>query len=116
MNVAVTVMDENGCMSTETISIVLSDISEIDSDILNVEIMPNPASDYFTIHMDAIESLDLNINMTDISGKLVMNMNSKITRGASTITIDVADIQAGIYFLNLATEKGHITKKIIVQR
>ena len=113
---SVTVMDENGCMSTETISIVLSDISEIDSDILNVEIMPNPASDYFTIHMDAIESLDLNINMTDISGKLVMNMNSKITRGASTITIDVADIQAGIYFLNLATEKGHITKKIIVQR
>jgi len=112
----ITVMDENGCTWTESVSIIMTDVSDIDPLILEIEVMPNPASQYFTIELDANENLNMSIIMTDITGKKVHDMKTNISVGIKNITVDVDHLNTGIYLLNIATDNGHFNKKMVIQR
>jgi hypothetical protein len=57
---------------------------------------------------------DLRITLTDITGKIILRDNpSNIQQ--KVIQYDIRHLPTGIYFLTLTTEKGQITKKVIVE-
>lgn len=67
-------------------------------------IFPNPVKDVLTINYDkAISQIDV----YDVNGKLVKTFT---TVGS---TVNVSDLSAGVYMLNLQTEDGLIVKKIV---
>jgi len=66
----------------------------------------------------------LNVDASKLDGKITLNvysatgakMTSQTTHGGSLIHLDVSDLKAGIYFLNVANSKGvNINQKFIVR-
>ncbi|AWG26413.1 T9SS-dependent choice-of-anchor J family protein [Flavobacterium kingsejongi] len=68
-------------------------------------VFPNPATDIISItNHDAIAINSITI--TDLNGRIVKNTNS-------AEQINVSDLSAGVYMMNIASEQGTTVKKII---
>jgi len=70
----------------------------------NIDIFPNPVSDLLTIKTD--QKVE-NVSVYDISGK-----NSKVTILRDN-KVDVRNLPAGNYMINIETKEGKTTKKFI---
>ena len=97
-----------------SVGIIASDldgvsIQETMSEDGNVEVYPNPARDY----------IKLSANNCQLSAVRVYNvlgtMIEEIEINSNEIEINVSDYNPGIYFFNIQTEKGNVTKKIVVE-
>lgn len=76
---------------------------------LNVLLYPNPASHIVNIKPN--EGLVITaVNLYDISGKKV-NINL-----SDNSTLDVSNLSDGIYLLNIFSDNGSVTKKLIVKK
>ena len=82
------------------------DYQGVDENIVdNLTVYPNPANEF--IHVETNCELQ-RIDVYDVTGKLMI---------FSTKTeINVSDLESGIYFVNILTDKGCVTKKISVVR
>jgi hypothetical protein len=89
-----------GALSTETI--LLSAFS----------VYPNPSSDVFNINIKHIPSF--NLKVTDITGKTIIQRD-KVKNQNSTYTLDMSGYASGVYFLNINSEIGTATKKLILK-
>ena len=114
-NYQVTVLDANGCTVTTGATIVSTDVNDISSDVLSLSVGPNPASQLIHIKMVIKEMVEMKIHLIDIQGKSVMEINQEVTLGDQTISLDVASLHSGIYMINVITNRGHFTKRVIVQ-
>jgi hypothetical protein len=74
-------------------------------------VFPNPASNKIRIE-NASSTHIKEVDISDVNGKKIKSI-SFIEKENQ---IDVSDLEAGFYFLQVKTEKGIVTKKIIVQR
>jgi len=79
--------------------------SSTDLEELNVSVFPNPTSDFLTI---SGENLDYNYTILDLQGQKVRS--SAFSRNVS---IDMANLESGLYFVTILNEGNFITKKII---
>lgn len=76
----------------------------------NVLVYPNPAKDH--IQVKNLSELSLNhYIISDMTGKMVKSSACD----SETFMIDISEISAGLYTLQLATESGLIVRKIVVQ-
>ena len=74
---------------------------------LNCNIYPNPASDILTI---ATEANVEEIAIYDIYGRAVRQQVNETT---GQQVVDVADLETGVYFVNIKTENGNIVKRFV---
>ena len=76
-------------------------------------IYPNPSKDkVFVIQANNNENIQ-KIEMFDILGKSVKNVN--FDKNISNINIDVKNLQTGVYFVKTTTDKGIGTRKVIIK-
>lgn len=73
----------------------------------DLTIYPNPVNDYIHVETMCISSVQ-RIDLYDITGKLMIS--------STETEINVSELESGIYFVNILTEKGSVTKKISVVR
>jgi len=66
----------------------------------DIEIIPNPASDYLSLESDLLENKNLNYQLLDIQGKLIQ---SDQLDG----TINISSLSNGTYIIQLVDEKGN---------
>jgi hypothetical protein len=72
---------------------------------------PNPFSDKLTVSVTAIETGIVNIDVVDISGRVMLSLNKTIDNGKNLITIDeVSALNKGIYFIKL---NSHGVSKVV---
>jgi hypothetical protein len=81
-------------------------VAELPQNTFNV--YPIPASNQLTIESKSSNLTD--VTLLDVMGKLVFSDKFK-----GTTQIDLTQISKGIYYLNLKTTEGELTKKIIVE-
>jgi hypothetical protein len=79
----------------------------ITEDNLTFDVYPNPATDVLNIVSSS--SMD-QLNILDLSGKIV---RSEQMVGQGTAFIEVVNLEAGTYLLQLLTEAGISTKTFI---
>ena len=72
----------------------------------SISVYPNPANSNLTIAN--IESTDLNIEIMDITGKVI---KQQALNGASKITLDISNLSSGIYFIKIGSEFKKFIKK-----
>ncbi|TRW25710.1 T9SS type A sorting domain-containing protein [Flavobacterium zepuense] len=72
-------------------------------------VSPNPATNVININ-NAENILVNNVSIVDINGRTV---NSKSFDGVASAQINISNLAAGVYMMNIASDKGVITKKII---
>ena len=70
---------------------------------------PNPASSTLTI-TNSENILITNVDIIDINGRIVSAHKSN---NLTEIQVNVADLTAGVYFLNIASDTGKAVKKFI---
>lgn len=95
----------------KTIVPVVSGITHVQK-ALEFAIFPNPAADVVTINWNKLSNTDANITITDVSGKTVYSNTAKMNDNAK---IDISSLQAGFYFLNVASEEGNNTQKLVIR-
>ncbi len=78
-----------------------------DPNIFTYNMYPNPVLTVLTIG----NASDVNqVNVYDVTGKLVRSMQSQ---SVQKVTIDVTDLQAGVYIINVSNDKGIQTSKFV---
>jgi hypothetical protein len=78
-------------------------------------VYPNPAEKMFTINLNLTSETNIEILISDISGRTVMQRKyGKLTTGNQNLTIDT-ELSDGVYLVNMISDKGISTQKICIQ-
>jgi hypothetical protein len=75
-------------------------------------VYPNPASSTINIAFLKQPEKDLEISLTDLTGRIVASGNILGNQAA----IEVSRLSPGTYFLSLISSTNVITRKIVVER
>ncbi|MCD4789872.1 MAG: T9SS type A sorting domain-containing protein [Bacteroidales bacterium] len=87
------------------------------TEILELEIFPNPATDNLQILFDLSENNYVCIKLIDISGKVLQKVIDKnLSEGKYFQKINIEDFDSGICFLVLETKSEIAVRKVIVLR
>jgi hypothetical protein len=95
--------------ASETDTLLGLDKSIVSNDLFVV--YPNPVNDVVGISL-LNNNLEIEINkvtVSDVNGRIVKEFNSNLNQ------LNVSDLNSGVYFLNIETENGKATKKIVKQ-
>lgn len=105
-----TMVDISGTINT----LVATGIHNV-SDINFPSFYPNPVTNgELFLKTNNTEKMT-RIEITNVLGQVVLHLSSDEINRNETIKIDVNSLQKGIYFLNVLSSKGTITKKIIIE-
>ena len=77
-------------------------------------VYPNPNNGQFTIEIDATQSMDLEINIHDLSGRKVWNSNDNATIGKNQIIINSKGLAAGTYLIQVISNEKTFVSTIII--
>ena len=72
-------------------------------------VSPNPANDFISV-TNSDNILVSGISITDLNGRVV-KLNSYTN--VSDIQLNVSDLASGMYMMNITSDKGSVTKKIV---
>lgn len=98
----------NGRILIDTFS-VKSAVAGISENLYSgLEIFPNPSNNVIQLLAPGLSVK--HITLTDLNGSIVKTIE---TGGVNETMISVADMSAGVYFVNIASDKGTISRKII---
>ena len=78
-----------------------------ENEIVDVAVYPNPAQNLIIIRANDDSPLQ-RVDLYDVTGQLIIS--------STDTEINVSELESGIYFVNILTEKGVVTKKISVVR
>jgi len=79
------------------------------------EFFPNPSQGLFNLSFDVAESLDTEVNIYDIAGKIVYHKFIKNFMGKFNEAIDLQNNQSGSYILEIIQGNKRTNKKIVVK-
>lgn len=109
----VNVFDQRQCQLTRTIEVplVTSIEDQIAAGVSALAIYPNPSEGSIRVDIDLREAQAIDISISTVAGQIVRT--SSFTRSLSlNETLDLSDLNAGLYLINIETEKGSVVKKI----
>ena len=86
-----------------------------ESSINNLTIYPNPSKDIFNIQFTSIESQSIKVRAINIIGELIYVENLEEFSGEYIKGFNLNKYGKGIYFLEIETRDGVISKKLILQ-
>lgn len=91
-------------------------IDEIEFDVYDLQLYPNPASGDVSVSYNISKSSDVVIEVLDILGKQVkMEERKNQIPGIHLMNIDISTLSKGVYFVNLKTDRNNITRRLIVE-
>jgi len=80
-----------------------------------VKVFPNPAIQQVNISFNALENVDLEIQLADVSGRIVKHVDYPARQGENNFTFDLNNVSKGIYFLNIQGNNSSLKYKIVVK-
>lgn len=75
-------------------------------------ISPNPASNAINIQFSTFNNSPLTVKLFELTGKLVMETSIE----TNPQTLNVQDMENGIYLLSISSKEGHLSKRIVIAR
>ena len=83
------------------------------NDFIALDVYPNPFNKDFSIKYDTDGEAKVNIQVTDILGKLIYNEDWSVNIGTNRKDINLSDNPTGVYILKVSDKSGSVSKKII---
>lgn len=103
----VNITDEAGCSTSDTITVSFPDeINDLSSNMISI--FPNPSNGDFSITIDKNISGSVNIEIIDVSGKVIYSeamINGKL---------NISDLADGVYTLKIKNNDQVFTKRVVV--
>lgn len=79
-------------------------------------LVPNPASNTTQLTLQTNIPAEATITLIDAKGRQIKHFTEALTQGENTISIDLIDVDPGLYHLKIESTYIHETKKLIVTR
>lgn len=79
------------------------------------EIYPNPVIKNASIKLSSNKSQTITINILNQLGQLISTKQYNIDEGMNILNIESSSLLSGLYYLNIASEKGENINKILVK-
>jgi hypothetical protein len=83
--------------------------------ISGMRMYPNPATESVNVLFTAENTENGVLSVMNLMGQTVYTMNIDVNEGTNMVTIPVNQLPAGIYMVNIKTNKGISTQKLIVK-
>lgn len=87
--------------------------------ILNesIEVFPNPASNRFSLKVNALENLKVSVRLHSVDGSTnALIYDGYIDSGSNVLTFNTENYISGKYILEFRTDKGSINTDLIIQK
>ncbi len=87
-------------------------------EILNHTISPNPitSGELLNINIETNEAFDALINVYNLSGQKLKEVNTTFNLGTTNHELSVSDLSEGMYIISIESENGVLTEKVVVTR
>ena len=120
-NTAYTTNDQNNNSSGEVAeggTIIMPFVSSTDNlaPELSVDVFPNPTDDVFNIRLGEEQTGQLQIRVLGTDGRVYLEQQVKNVQVGQTLQVNIEDLAAGVYFIELKMDEGTATRKLIVQK
>ena len=76
-----------------------------------VSLFPNPAQNDLNISIDATAASNLDVMVYDMTGRVVIAEQMIVAKGLNTMTIDVQNLEKGMYVIAIGDVKQPFVKK-----
>ncbi|MFZ4797032.1 MAG: T9SS type A sorting domain-containing protein [Bacteroidia bacterium] len=76
---------------------------------------PNPANENVSIVLNANQKSEGNVNLFDIKGAFIKSIKTKLDAGINNIELSLSDLPKGMYFVQINSNEGSLTKKLIIE-
>ena len=86
-----------------------------DNTLSGMKLYPNPATDNVTVAFAATESANATLSIYNLMGQQVYAESIVVNEGNNMVRINTSAFQAGVYMVNIKTNKGTSTQKLIVK-
>ncbi len=81
----------------------------------SLSVYPNPGNGIFRIYGEGFRGFNSTINILNAIGQQVYTQNSVIPEGELSLSIDLQQLPAGIYFLQVITSGETVVKRLVIQ-
>ena len=75
----------------------------------DISISPNPATNFISISNEKSIGIDA-VSITDLNGRIVQKQTFE---NVSTVDMKISNLAPGVYLMNIFSDQGSITKKIV---
>ncbi len=105
-------------LQSQWVDIIPNGIADLDANGNGINsIYPNPTSDQFTMKYTVNANQNVNWTLTNTMGQVVrQGENESATQGENQVAIETGDLAEGIYFMNLTTDEGVFTQRVVISR
>lgn len=92
-------------------------VAGIKMNVNNVSVFPNPAYDAASLSIELSQNETLNISVMNSLGQVVYTSKAQqMDAGVNNIKLNTENWTSGVYFVNISSEKGSISKKLSVSK
>jgi hypothetical protein len=78
-------------------------------------VYPNPATGFTQISFYAQNNGNARLNIIDMTGKIVFSEQQSFLEGNNTFVAELHNIAAGIYLVQVQTDKGINTERLTIE-
>lgn len=93
----------------------LADVTDLEQTFKGFGVYPNPASTYAIVEIELEATSDVQLRLVDMSGKEVAARNYGAMETSSTIQLNTADLNAGVYLVELTVNGQRMTKRLVIE-
>ncbi len=83
--------------------------------IRNLSIYPIPAKTVINLKLEGLENGHAEVRLINMLGQVVQNQNINLSKGINTHTINVQELNKGVYLLEIQHSKNRLVKRIVVE-
>lgn len=94
------------------VDVTVVSVDDIDG-VTQLLVYPNPARDFCYVSIDLENSAAVNLQLTDVSGRVVRAQQLNVPSGGFRYTLELG-VAAGVYTLSLDIEGERVARKLIV--
>jgi len=81
----------------------------------NLSVYPNPASGYTQVKFNLAEQSEVTLALFNLLGKQVYSETSQMQAGFVNRTLQLGNLNSGVYMLRISSEKGSVARRLIVE-
>jgi hypothetical protein len=91
-------------------------VEEVSGNISQLSVSPNPASEYANVDFTLAESAPVRLEVRDMLGRLhITGFDEVRPAGTQQAQVDVSQLSAGMYLLDIQSGAARMTRKLVVQ-
>lgn len=110
-------MDPTGRIDNASKGIIddLASVTDLEQTFKGFGVYPNPASTFAIVEMELEATSDVQLRLLDMSGKEIAARNYGAVETSSTIQLNTADMNAGVYLVELTVNGQRMTKRLVIE-